>query len=201
MKTLKLLTLLVNFYFLSFSQNIDKYNPKTYKLTDVCLSAEEGKLYDMINEYRKQYNLPKIPSSRSLTYVAQLHVWDLNVNKPNSKTSCNMHSWSDNGSWTACCYTSDHAKASCMWGKPRELTNYTGNGFEISHGTFGYNANAESALKGWKNSSGHNNVIINKSIWADNKWNAIGIGISGGFAVVWFGTAEDTETKPGKCED
>ncbi len=197
MKNLSLLVFLTSFYLISLSQ---KYNPKTYKISDVCLSTEEYKLYDMINEYRKQYNLAKIPVSRSLTYVAQLHVWDLNENKPNSKSSCNMHSWSDKGSWTACCYTSDHAKASCMWDKPRELTNYSGNGFEISHGTFGYNANAESALKGWKNSSGHNNVIINKSIWANSKWDAIGIGISGGFAVVWFGKTKDIEIEPSKCE-
>jgi len=201
MKTLKLLIILLNLYFFSFSQNIDSYNPKNYKLTDVCLSKQEWKLYEIITEYREQNNLPKIPISRSLIYVAQLHVWDLNVNKPDSKSYCNMHSWSDKGSWTACCYTSDHAKASCMWDKPRELTNYYGNGFEISHGTYGYSANAESALNGWKSSSGHNNVIINKSIWKDMKWNAIGVGISDGFAVVWFGTAKDDETVPEKCRD
>ena len=198
MKTLSLLLVLMNFYFITLSQT---YNPDNYKLADVCLSDEEWKLYDLINEYRRQKGLADITISRSLTYVAQLHVWDLNVNKPDAKSKCNMHSWSNKGTWSACCYTSDHAKASCMWDKPKELTNYKGNGFEIAHGTYGYSANAESALSGWKGSSGHNNVMINKSIWKDMNWNAIGIGISGGFAVVWFGTAKDMETVPVACED
>ena len=114
MKLLGLLLVIINFYFITNSQT---YNPKTYKITDVCLSEQEWKLYDMINEYREQFDLLKTPISRSLTYVAQVHVWDLNVNKPNSKSSCNMHSWSDKGTWSACCYTSDHAKASGMWDK------------------------------------------------------------------------------------
>ncbi len=198
MKTLSLLLILLSFSFIINSQT---YNPKKYKLKDVCLSEEEWKLYNMINEYRNQNGLADIPVSRSLTYVAQLHVWDLNTNKPDANSSCNMHSWSGKSTWSACCYTSDHAKASCMWDKPRELTNYNDNGFEIAHGTYGYYASAASALKGWKGSTGHNNVMINKSIWKDMNWNAIGIGISGGFAVVWFGTSKDTETVPERCKD
>lgn len=168
----------------------EKYNPKKYKLEDVSLSAEEWKLYRMINEYRARFNLKKIPLSRSLTYVAQVHVWDLNANKP-AKGKCNMHSWSSKGNWTACCYTSDHAEAGKMWNKPSELTNYTGNGYEISHGAYGFSVTAKSALSGWQNSSGHNNVITNKRIWADSDWKAIGIGLVDGYAVVWFGTEED----------
>ena len=45
---------------------------------------------------------------------------------------------------------------------------------------------AEYAINSWKKSSGHNAVIINSGGWND-KWNAIGIGIYKGFAVVWFG--------------
>ena len=102
-----------------------------------------------------------------------------------------MHSWSSNGPWSSCCYTSDHAQAKCIWNKPSELTSYKSNGYEISHWSSN-STNAEMALDSWKSSSGHNAVIINQGIWK-NPWNAIGIGILEGYAVVWFGNELDTE--------
>ncbi len=155
------------------------------------LTKEESKLYDIIMEYREERGLPRIPLSKSLTFVAQTHVKDLQTSRLLNNT-CNMHSWSSNGNWTSCCYTADHANASCMWNKPSELTTYKGNGYEIAHGSYGASVTAEDALKGWKGSSGHNDVIINKGIWS-SPWNAIGIGLLNGFAVVWFGNEIDKE--------
>lgn len=154
------------------------------------LSTEEQELYNIIMEYRKANGLPNIPLSKSLTFVAQTHVMDLQTNKVVNST-CNLHSWSDNGPWSPCCYTSDHAKASCMWNKPRELTDYDGNGYEISYGLYGATVSAEGALGGWKSSSPHNAVILNQGIWKNSKWKAIGVGISDGYAVVWFGVEKD----------
>lgn len=164
----------------------------TNKFCDAqTLTSEESKLYKLLMEYRAAKGLPSIPVSKSLTYVAQIHAKDLDENfTPDGR--CNMHSWSDKGNWKACCYTSDHAQAACMWTKPQELTSYKGLGFEIAHGAKGYVATAESALSGWKSSPGHNAVIINGDKWKQ-KWNAIGIGIYGGYAVVWFGYASDKE--------
>jgi hypothetical protein len=153
------------------------------------LSDEETKLYKLLMDYRREKGLPVIALSKSLTKVAQIHVKDLNENY-NQSSSCNMHSWSNKGNWSACCYTSDHAQAQCMWNKPRELTSYKGNGYEISYGSWGAAADAQGALNGWKSSSGHNAVIVNSGIWKDD-WNAIGIGLSGGFSVVWFGKEAD----------
>ena len=153
------------------------------------LTAEEEKLYSLIMEYRKGKGLPSIPLSSSLTKVAQAHVKDLHQNRPN-QNACNMHSWSSNGDWSSCCYTADHAKAQCMWDKPREMTNYKGNGYEIAYGAYGMNATASGALAGWISSSGHHAVMINQGIWK-SPWNAIGIGIYEGFAVVWFGKEVD----------
>ena len=173
--------------------------------SDVCISAEEQKLYTIIMEYRKKNNLPKIPLSKSLTYVAQQHCIDLQENKPDMKEECNAHSWSANGKWTACCYTPDHKQAECMWNKPRELTGYTDNGFEIAVGSSKpiYNTStpmtAEIALKAWQGSVHHNDVILNKDIWND-QWNAIGVGIYKGFSVVWFGNSLDKEKEPMVCK-
>jgi uncharacterized protein YkwD len=158
------------------------------------LSAEELKLYNLITEYRKDKGLPKIMISKSLTFVAQMHVTDLVNNKPD-KGKCNAHSWSSNGNWTACCYTSDHAQANGMWSKPRELTSYNGNGYEIACGSneccSDFKMTAQYALESWQTSKGHNAVMINSGIWNDIKWNAIGIGLDKGFAVVWFGKELD----------
>ncbi|MCE7054913.1 hypothetical protein LZF95_09535 [Algoriphagus sp. AGSA1] len=79
-----------------------------------------------------------------------------------------------------------------MWKKPSELTNYKGSGFEIAHGgSEGFVATAESAFTGWKNSQGHNDVMINGGIWI-SPWKAVGMSIHKGYAVVWFGKEEDT---------
>lgn len=153
------------------------------------LTTDEQKLYELIMEYRAQKNLPAIALSKSLTTVAQIHVKDLEENQPD-KGDCNMHSWSDKGNWTPCCYTPDHARAKCMWEKPQELTPYTGYGFEISYWSSG-GANAQASLNGWKGSSGHNSVIVNLGIWKKYNWQAIGIGIYGKYAVVWFGAEKD----------
>lgn len=153
-------------------------------------TSEEKVLYDMIMQYRKENNLSPVAFSKSLTIVAQTHVKDLITNQPN-RGGCNLHSWSAIGSWTACCYTPDHAEAVCMWSKPRELTSYKGNGYEIACSTTALLITAEIAISTWKKSVGHNEVILNKGIWKSHEWKAIGIGINGGYAVIWFGKEPD----------
>jgi hypothetical protein len=159
----------------------------------VKLSPDEKELYNLIADYRSGLGLPSIPLSASLSYVAQQHVADLENNDPVTST-CNQHSWSDNGNWTACCYTSDHAQASCMWDKPRELTDYTGNGYEI----FYFNpagASPAGALNAWKTIPVNNDVIINAGHWT-MEWKALGVGIKGEYAVVWFGHENDPTDPP-----
>jgi hypothetical protein len=184
MKQLLFLALCICSHCISFSQT----------LTD-----EEKKIYNYIMAYRAQNNLPNIPLSPSLTIVAQTHVKDLAMNKPDLG-SCNAHSWSGNGNWKPVCYTADHKQASLMWSKPKELTSYQGNGFEIAAGSNGCCSNfvmtAEYAVEGWKKSSGHNAVMINQDVWKTLKWNAIGIGLYKGFAVVWFGEQLDNAANP-----
>lgn len=91
-----------------------------------------------------------------------------------------------------------------MWNKPRELTNYKGNGYEIAFSTTNSSLSpvdfAKEAVESWINSPGHISVILNKGIWKDIKWNAIGIGVANGYAVVWFGEKEDEEAKPLECK-
>ena len=142
------------------------------------LSEEERKLYALINEYRVEQKLAPIPFSVSLTQVAQMHCKDLHENM-----GYLTHAWS------TCKYEADDSKTySCMWLKPMELTKYKGYGYECAHS--GY-SKAESILNSWKGSQSHNNVIINKEIWADIQWKAIGVGIYKGYACIWFGEKLD----------
>ena len=85
-----------------------------------------------------------------------------------------------------------------MWDKPREIAGYEGDGFEIAY----WSSDDATALEGlelWKKSPGHNPVIVNSGIWEKHPWSAIGIGVSGKYAVVWFGEKPD-KSKITMCE-
>jgi len=158
---------------------------------DFCISQEEYKLYNLINEYRKALNLPQIPLSRSLCFVAKQHITDLIQNKPDTNT-CNFHSWSDKGNWKACCYEKKIKDKSCMQDKPKEITNYPGTAFEIVYWE-NKEANANNAFDQWRETTAARSVITNFKEWETYSWNALGIGIKKGFAIAWFGEELDVE--------
>jgi len=152
-----------------------------------ALSQGETHLYRLLMEYRRSKGLPSIPISANLSHVAGLHVSDLARHPPSEP--CGLHSWSKYGSWKSCCYRGN-SSAECMWSKPRELTSYSGNGYEIafySSGPF----TPEDVLDAWKEGSDHHAVIVNEGKWAGRNWKAIGVGMRGAYAVVWFGTEPD----------
>ena len=147
------------------------------------VDSEESKLHQLVNEYRGQYGLSAIPLSPSLSLVANRHVRDLHEN-----IGYLTHGWSN------CPYDASNSDTHpCMWQAPQRFgTSYTGNGFENAIGASnGYQATATSSLEGWKNSSSHNAVILNKGIWNKYPWNALGVGIYKGYAVLWFGKEVD----------
>jgi uncharacterized protein YkwD len=164
-----------------------------------CLSSEERKLYDLVMNYRKSKKLKVIPLSSKLTMVAQAHARDLADHytvDPDNK--CNPHSWSSNGKWSSCCYTSDHKQAKCMWDKPMEIASYNSPGYEIAYYS-SIGASAEEGLEGWKHSPSHNPLIVNDGLWKKIDWNAVGVGIYKEFAVVWFGQLKDNSIIPAEC--
>ncbi len=167
------------------------------KIEKVSLSATEKELYRLLMDYRAENGLPSIPLSPSLTYVAQTHVRDLTAHPP--ADDCNLHSWSEYGDWTPCCYTPDHAEAKNMWNKPRELTQYKGVGYEIAFRNSA-GATAVSAINAWKNSYGHNATMINQDIWSGITWKAVGIGVYGEYAVIWFGEEQEVVVAQPKSE-
>jgi hypothetical protein len=185
--------------YLFFAGNIFSQTEKSSKqLPDIKLTPTELELYRQICEYRAQKGLPEVKLSKSLCFVARTHAQDQTANHKYG-SRCNLHSWSDDGKWSSCCYTPDHKKAACMWDKPRELTNYPGDGYEISfYSTFRFDtdeATAKDILKGWKKSPGHNDVIINKNTWKNVEWNAMGVAVYGDYSNVWFGKETDNESE------
>ena len=171
-----------------------------------CISENEKALYEAVNEYRKQHNMKPIPLSVSLTVVAQSHVRDLIENKPfDDSGKCNPHSWSNKGKWKACCYSSGK-DGDCMWNKPRELTAYDSDGYEIvmhwyDESDLDAEVPADEALETWKKSTNHNNVILNIGMWELSEWNAVGVGIYRGFAAIWFGVLPDSIGAPDRCKE
>lgn len=143
-----------------------------------------------INAHRVSIGLAPIPHSPALTRVADLHVEDLATRAPHEAPGCNLHSWSLSSAWEGCCYTSDHARAECMWNKPNEIAGYASNGYEIAAAGV---RNVDGTVRLWLASEGHRAVIENEDIWAEQEWMAMGAAIRDGFATAWFGTELDVE--------
>ncbi|MEI6455641.1 MAG: hypothetical protein WCO93_05080 [bacterium] len=152
------------------------------------------KLYKMINDYRRRFDLPSIPLSRSLCFVASSHVKDLYFNKPD-EAPCNFHSWSDKGPWKPFCYPKDENKKNSVWDKPKEFTSYKGKGYEI---VYWENSSAiiDSIMTFWKSVDYFKTFLMNTGKWQGKTWNAIGIGIYENYACAWFGEVPDTEAAP-----
>jgi hypothetical protein len=162
-----------------------------------CISTMEYKLYNMINAYRQRYDLPPIPLSRSLCFVASTHVKDLFFHHPDNG-ACNAHSWSDQGSWKPFCYPRDENKKNSIWDKPKELTDYRGKGYEIVYWENSV-AVIDSIIALWKSMDYFKSFLMNTGKWQGKKWNAIGIGIYENYACAWFGELPDPAGEPAVC--
>ncbi len=154
------------------------------------MESEETKLYNLVNEYRVQNNLPPIPASKALTTVANRHVLDLAEN-----IGTLTHAWSD-----APYDGNDSSTWPNMWTAPQRFnTGYPGNGYENAAGSSGFDGSimtAQQALDSWKKSPSHNAVILNQGQWANLDWNALGVGLYKGYGVLWFGEEVDPTGTP-----
>lgn len=183
--------------FLLISCFHDESEDKSQDIPDIPnTGATPDTLVQVINQYRQEQGLEPIPVSSSLTLVAETHVSDLENASP-AGGECNLHSWSDQGSWSACCYTDDHAQAQCMWDKPDEISGglYSSAGYEISAYYSGQMTDTI-AMEGWKGSPGHHDVILNRGSWTDRTFKAVGAAKSEHYAVVWFGEMSDPAGAP-----
>ncbi len=180
------------------------HSEKVKELVDNGMAYKEAELAVLINEYRMELGLRPLKVSKSLTKVARTHVKDSNENFEEMKRAnkdINFHSWSDKGEWSSGTISKDSPLSDYEvgWDKPRELTNYKGNGYEISTGYTLSKSNNKNELKitpkqaldSWKSSPAHNNTIITEGHWKD--LDTFGVGIDGSYSHVWFGEEEDPD--------
>lgn len=144
---------------------------------------EEVELIGLVNAYRMQNGLPAVPINEHLCAVAHIHAVDLEEQAPQNTAGCDLHSWSNAGAWTPCCYTEDLAQAACMWAKPAELTPYPGNGHEMAAAA----TDPATALAMMQSVTYDNALMLNIGLWESQPWRSVGAAIHGGHALVWFG--------------
>ena len=173
------------------------------KLLDVDspeLSAKEKELIKLVNDYREQHGKKRLKVSKSLMKVARTHINDLNMNfdMDNPPVDArgikgNMHSWSDKGNWTPVVYTKDHKHDKLTKIKPKEIAGYDQTGYEAA--VNGFLITPQRALEKWKNSPGHNDMILSQNGWdptpeeEENGFTRIsnmGVAINGDYACIWF---------------
>jgi hypothetical protein len=151
----------------------------------------------MINAHRIVNGLDEIPLSASLSFVARTHVIDLYTNHPDTSI-CNLNSWSDKGDWTPCCHNKYVPKEDCIRNKPKELTNYSGEGYELTYAEV-FDTHPDTVFRFWKKIDEANNFLLNEDKWEDKTWRAMGVGIYKSYAVLWMGQRRDAAPQPESC--
>jgi len=168
-------------------------------------------LIDAVNSYRRANGFRNLPCDAVLVEVAYLHVKDQEAAGIESSTcEKNGHNWlstigfdlaeiatllpqySDNVvNIKTCCLKTDGGD--CMWLKPNELYSwYKEWGYEVSVelGSEGAGASpqaaAKEALSSWKDSKGHNDVLLAKGKWKNAIWKNIGCFRRGKWANCWL---------------
>jgi hypothetical protein len=176
-----------------------------------CLSGDEAELAALINSRRSAQGLPDVPVTASLHAVAKWHAIDLVLNKPHQgKTDergkpCTLRSWSDQGAgrgggdgWLAVCYTADHRYKEGMWNKPREIAGYPAEGYENVY-SGGDTIVPEVIVGKWVKEEASRELIHEEGVWKNSGWKAMGVGMYGSYAAVWFGRQEDVRGVVGSC--
>ena len=164
-----------------------------------CVSRQEYALYRKINEYRTSIGLQVVPISRSLSYVAKLHVIDLFENHPDT-SFCSLNSWSDKGPWKSCCHSQYKPDPECILDKPGELTSYKGEAHEICYFD-SYLVNVDTVYNFWMKVEQARDLLVNNRKWSLYTWQAMGVGIYKQYACVWLGEERDEEEEPVICKE
>jgi hypothetical protein len=194
--TLKKYIPFVLFFFFGLSRSFSQ-TPGSLMPADFCITVEEDSLLRMLNTFRQSQGLQPLAPSKSLCYVAHVHALDLYYYHPDRRP-CSLHSWSEGGRWTACCYSDKDPKYGCMWNKPKELTNYKGKGYELAfmeNDTVG----PQEPYNMWTTHEVTSDILLNRGRWKTKSWKAIGVALYRGYALLWFGEEADAAGSPEHC--
>ncbi len=189
---------LVILFFLSVVGSLSAQTDKTIP-SEFCISAEDNKLYESINLFLIENGQKELSLSKSLSYVANLHITDLIQNHPDTSI-CNLSSWSNNGNWTSCCYQKYVPNQDCMWDKPKELTNFKYRGYELAL-FFEEEFNSDTVMQLLLSSNAVIDMLLTKGYYSKKKWVCMGLAINKEYASIWFAQRADNAGKPDICEN
>ncbi|MCX6235156.1 MAG: SPOR domain-containing protein [Bacteroidetes bacterium] len=189
--------LLIIILSVNFSLTMPAQSPAAFMPADFCITIAEDSLIKMINNYRQSNGLGALQPSKSLCYVAHVHARDLFHNKP-CKVPCGFHSWSDQGRWTACCYSDKDPRYACMWNKPKELTGYKGKGYELAYWEKDVTGPSEPFTM-WISHDISSDMLLNWGSWKARYWKVIGVAVYKDYVLVWFGEENDNAGVPVVC--
>ncbi len=164
---------------------------------DFCLSNEEKQLFNQINQLRQSYGKPDLQLSASLSFVAKTHVNDLLTHRPDTSI-CNLSSWSNQGSWTECCFNAYVPQPDCMWDKPKELTPYPYRGYEFVT-YFDDEVSIDSVMNLFSDTKEVLDMILTQEVYNNKKWLCCGVGMNKHYVSVWFGQRKDALPDPQIC--
>ncbi len=166
-------------------------------IEDFCISENDKALFEKINTYRESQGFKALKLSRALCYVANTHVKDLYFNNPDRR-GCSMHSWSDKGRWKPMCFRSFDPNYKGMTAKPKELTYYRTDAYEMIYFS-NINASAEEILKQWTELETSKAMLHQEGKWKKYNWSSIGVSTFKGYTAVWLGVGNDTGLAPEVC--
>jgi hypothetical protein len=171
----------------NFSLNIPAQSPAAFMPADFCITPAEDSLIKMINNYRQLNGLGALQPSKSLCYVAHVHARDLFHNKP-CKVPCGLHSWSDQGRWTACCYSDKDPRYAC----------YKGKGYELAYWEKDVTSPSEPFTM-WISHNISSDMLLNWGSWKARYWKVVGAAVYRGYVLVWLGEENDNAGVPVVC--
>jgi len=189
---------LVILFFLSVIGSLSSQTDKTIP-SEFCISAEDNKLYESINLFLLENGQKELSLSKSLSYVANLHITDLIQNHPDTSI-CNLSSWSNNGNWTSCCYQKYVPNQDCMWDKPKELTNFKYRGYELVL-FFEEEFNSDTVMQLLLSSNAVIDMLLTKGDYSKKKWVCLGLANNKEYASIWFAQRADNAGKPEICKN
>lgn len=146
------------------------------------ISAEETALLNAVNGFRATHGLPAVKASAPLSRIANRRMLDLTQNM---KTL--THSWSN------CPYDiSAQSTWGCMLDAPARFRSaFTGKAYETLYHGSSNRVEPARTIDMWARSDLHRSILLNQGAFARMKWREAGVGISGGYAAIWFGYADE----------
>jgi hypothetical protein len=166
---------------------------------DFCITTNDKQLSEALNEFLTENGREPVNLSKSLSYVAFLHVNDLIKNHPDTSI-CNLSSWSRHGDWTACCYNKYVPDQECMWGKPKELTPFRYRGYELAL-FLEEGAHPDTVMQVLMSSNKAIDMLLAKGAYSKKKWISIGVSVKQNYASIWFAQREDKTGAPKICQE